>query len=321
MIKIKVLEIASVPSTVGIGGVSVHVQRLMDWGEEDKELEIALFDYKKSLFNFQLLKLMLISKIVHVHVSNPFLRVLYIILAKFFLKKTIVTIHGNLHRYNSFKNRVVDLSVFLCDIPIVLNDQSYDISIKINNNSKKLSAFIPEKKVEQLENDIIELVKDLKHKYSKLACTNAFKRTLTEKGEEIYGIDFLIEYFSKHNNMALIVSDPSGDYANFYENIILPDNIQLISKPHSFCEILKLSDFSIRATATDGDALSIRESLYLGKPVIATNRVSRPLDVILFKYNDVFSLHEAINVACEKIIKPQLENAYFDIRKIYLNLV
>lgn len=321
MDKINVLEIATVPSTVGIGGVSVHVQRLMDWGEEDKELEIVLFDYKKSLFNFQLLKLMLISKIIHVHVSNPFLRVLYIILAKFFLKKTIVTIHGNLHRYNSLKNRVVDFAVFLCDIPIVLNEQSYNISIKINNKSKKISAFIPVKNVEQLENDIIELVKDLKHKYYKLACTNAFKRTLTDKGEEIYGIDFLIDYFSKHNNMALIVSDPSREYTYFYRNVTLPNNVRFIPKPHSFCEVLKLSDFSIRATATDGDALSIRESLYLGKPVVATDRVSRPSDVILFKYNDFFSLDKAINEVVENRFKPHSENAYFDIRNIYLNII
>ena len=51
----------------------------------------------------------------------------------------------------------------------------------------------------------------------------------------------------------------------------------------------------IRATATDGDALSVREGLYLGCPVIATDRVDRPEGVILYHYNDRESLTRALS--------------------------
>lgn len=53
----------------------------------------------------------------------------------------------------------------------------------------------------------------------------------------------------------------------------------------------------IRNTPTDGDSLSVKEALYLHKPILATDAVSRPKGVILFKYNDEESFSEAVKVA------------------------
>lgn len=318
MNKVNVLEIATLPETVGIGGVSIHVQRLMDWSKDDKNLDISLYDYKKSAININLFKLILWANIIHIHVSNPFARVLYILISKCFFKKTIITIHGDIHRYNFMKNKMVDIAFFLCDIPIVLNDNSYNIAKKLNKSTKKLCAFIPEKNCKPLDDDIISLINDLKHKYQKIVCTNAFRRVFTTNGEEIYGIDFLISYFTKHNNIALIISDPSKEYSTYYKDSNLSKNIVFINKPHSFTEIIKLSDICIRATATDGDSLSIREALFIGKPVITTNRVSRPMGVILFNYNDEYTLDLAVNSNINNIC-PQIINGYFEIRKLYLD--
>lgn len=319
MNKINVLEIATLPETVGIGGVSIHVQRLMDWSEDDEDLDISLYDYKKNAININLFKLILWANIVHIHLCNPYAMILYIFISKFFFRKTIITIHGNLHPFKFLKNKMIDLAVFLCDIPIVLNDNSYNIAKKLNKSTKKLYAFIPEKKCKPLDDDIISLINDLKHKYQKIVCTNAFRRVFTTNGEEIYGIDFLISYFTKHNNIALIISDPSKEYSTYYKDSNLSKNIVFINKPHSFTEIIKLTDISIRATATDGDSLSVREGLFIGKPVIATNRVSRPAGVILFNYNDEYTLDLAVNSDIKNIC-PQIINGYFEIRKLYLGL-
>ena len=43
-----------------------------------------------------------------------------------------------------------------------------------------------------------------------------------------------------------------------------------------------MSDLTLRATNTDGDALSIRESLFLNTPIIASNATSRPTGTIVF---------------------------------------
>ena len=60
---------------------------------------------------------------------------------------------------------------------------------------------------------------------------------------------------------------------------------------------MKESDAVIRATATDGDSLSIREALYLGKPIIATNCVTRPEGVIVYDFNNLNDFSSAIQIA------------------------
>ena len=103
----------------------------------------------------------------------------------------------------------------------------------------------------------------------------------------------MIDYFKNHSKYFLCVSDPSGQYAEKYHGIHF-NNVLLITEKHSFYRIIEMSDIIIRPTATDGDALSIKEGLYLKKKVIATDRVDRPDGVILFHYNDAESLTKAL---------------------------
>ena len=63
--------------------------------------------------------------------------------------------------------------------------------------------------------------------------------------------------------------------------------ISVINELHPFVEILKVSDCLIRNTTTDGDSLSIKEALYFGKKVLASNCVSRPEEVQLIKSSKV----------------------------------
>lgn len=46
--------------------------------------------------------------------------------------------------------------------------------------------------------------------------TNASAMNYDRKGNEIYGIKFLID-FLKNSKCHLFVSDPSGDYSSFFE--------------------------------------------------------------------------------------------------------
>ena len=64
-------------------------------------------------------------------------------------------------------------------------------------------------------------------------------------------------------------------------------------------------DFFVRNTSTDGDALSVKEALFLGVPTICTDVVDRPKGVMLFKYCDRDSFENCLmdkkkdNVAIE----------------------
>ena len=51
---------------------------------------------------------------------------------------------------------------------------------------------------------------------------------------------------------------------------------------HSYFEVIKLCDGTIRHTSTDGDSLSVRESLFLGKCTLASDVVSRPVGCLLY---------------------------------------
>jgi glycosyltransferase involved in cell wall biosynthesis len=54
------------------------------------------------------------------------------------------------------------------------------------------------------------------------------------------------------------------------------------------------SDVLLRTTLYDGDAISIREALYLGTPVIATDNGMRPGGVDLVPIGDTEALADAI---------------------------
>jgi len=64
--------------------------------------------------------------------------------------------------------------------------------------------------------------------------------------------------------------------------------------PLSFIKLIIHTDIVLRPTNTDGDALTVREGLFLGKPVIASDVVIRPEGTKLFKTRDAGSLAQAI---------------------------
>ena len=58
--------------------------------------------------------------------------------------------------------------------------------------------------------------------------------------------------------------------------------------------LIKRADVLLRTTLYDGDAISVRESLFLGTPVIATDNKMRPANVKLFPVGDAEKLETAI---------------------------
>ena len=105
-------------------------------------------DYEFKVLNIKtLMKLFFIAnnyKIIHIHSSNPWVRLYVVIVCKLFNIKSINTIHGDLVRFRSnVKNRVDIAAIRLSDKPILLNKGSYEVAKLINNNSEIISAFIP----------------------------------------------------------------------------------------------------------------------------------------------------------------------------------
>ncbi len=266
-----------------IGGVTIHVSRLHALLKTTHHVEFVTL----TLTNTWLIILTMLrwrNAPIHLHTSNPLVRICFALLASLIRCRSIITYHGNLGRFGVLKNTFDYASIAICTTPIVLNEGSFQKARRLNNKTKLASAFVPPQDDEPLSEETITRIKNLKSGVKTIYCTCAFALTRDKYGKEIYGISELVSLFRLRQEFGLIISDPSGDYT---EHLKLGDalhlsNILIIRGLHSFYEVLKLSDAYIRHTTTDGDSLSVRESISLGKTTYATSTVSRPDGVITY---------------------------------------
>lgn len=313
----KVLIVGTTPESAGIGGVTIHIQRLLQWLDLEN-FAYDLCDYKK-LGLLEQFGMMRKHKIAHIHISKPLPRLVYIMYCRLVGTKSILTVHGNIGRFNWLKNQMDKLSVRICDVPILINSNSFEKAKKWNKDSVLLSVFLPPTDDGYLPEYAVKAIAGAKAKGMEVVSSNASVMSFTDGGEEIYGINFAIDFFKYKPEYFFCVSDPSGQYAEKYRDEKF-DNILFINERHSFYKLMKLSDVMLRPTATDGDALSVKEGLYLDKKVVATNRVDRPEGVLLFEYNNADSLAKALRA--DKLTNHSLrdEKVVESLRTIYKRL-
>jgi glycosyltransferase involved in cell wall biosynthesis len=79
-----------------------------------------------------------------------------------------------------------------------------------------------------------------------------------------------------------------------------------------------LSDVFLRTTWYDGDAISVREALHLGTPVIATDNGMRPAGVRLIRARDLSALTEAIEeqLATPEVGAPRVDTSDQNLRAV-----
>lgn len=303
------------------GGVTMHVHRLLKTLIEPYVLNYNICDYKKESFFCQLKKIRK-ANVLHMHVSNPCLKLFYVIACHALGTKSIITVHGKYGIYKPFMNFIHKTALKWCDMPVLINKESYDAVSLFNEKAVYIPAFLPPIiEEEKLDPEMEQNIREIKKEGKTLFVTNASNRSFTEDKKEIYGIDFLIEYFRKHKEYNLVILDPNSSYKETIERI-KPDNVWLYTGQHSFCGLIQLSDVVIRNTCTDGDSFSVKEALYLHKPILCTDVVSRPEGVSLFHYNDEESLNRGILevISVKKEINLIGESAMALYREMYSGL-
>lgn len=267
-----------------VGGMTIHIERLCKWLNKNGIRYTFLDSRKDSII--KIIYAMFNHRIVHIHTTNVYWNLFLIILSKIINRKSLLTLHGNYLFYCGLRKKILKWVLAKTNIPILLNQESYDLVCKLNNKAKLLSSFIPPYGLETLDDSIVNKI--LYHSYGKslVFATNAFDLAFDKKGREIYGIMNILKLFRNKQNYLLVVSDPSGNYQRFVRSKfpeLLSENILFISQKHSFYKLLSMVDVFIRNTITDGDSLSIHEALYLKKNVLATDCVSRPIGVITYR--------------------------------------
>jgi len=158
---------------------------------------------------------------------------------------------------------------------------------------------------------------------------------------DLYGFDIALRALKKFKEeitqSVLLVASINGvrsgklfrKIKKYIESNGLSNNILFIYEELSeIWPVYLASDVFIRPTCTDGSALSVKEALWFGTPVIASNCVPRPKSVILFEnrsekdlFNGLLQVYSQLdknNNAKNKILKIKNKNFEYKLfRDIY----
>lgn len=311
----KILLIGPAPNN--IGGISIHLRRLTELLSDVYVFSIIDEGRKRwsGVYNvrsldvrkyFQIVKA---ADIVHIHSGVWILRLFHVLCCKTILhKRTLVTVHRD-PSIESF-SMITKFCLSLCDAVIAVNEKGY--KFLLDNNKCKyyhLPAFIPPniETEPQLPDTITTWIEKVrKNPKNVILCSNAWNLVF-HNGVDLYGLDICIDAIAMLNKtshnyfLIFVLASNTGhqelliQYKSKIKELGLSDNIFIYESPTSFVRLLNECDIVLRCTNTDGDAISIREALHLGKCVVASDVVERPEGTIIFKTRDVNDLVKKVN--------------------------
>ncbi len=319
MKKKKILLIGPFPPPSG--GVSVHLQRLLERAKGNPEISLSVFDYnKKKIFHstgktstiFGALICFFSADILHIHISHP-VKVFLAKLGKLAGKKVIYTQHNPREIEWESTRKIIQLAD---RVVFVFNPISFP------ENGILIPAFIPPASKKELPQSVLEIF----GKYAETFVTvGSSSGKLMDEVGDLYGFDIILDAIPTAvvENAAFIFVDVKGKMKNIYSEKIRKIEIEtgkkiiFIEQEVDFPELLKRSTAFIRATRSDGDSLSIREALSLGIPVIASDCVIRPTGCRLFKTADVKDLSTQIgqlkNTSRNATLQPDFTDQLFEL--------
>lgn len=294
------------------GGVTVHIKRLFYHLKKRKNLSVQMLNFNGNIHNpeenifkvdFTIAPFLLLpfkkKKLIHFHSRKIIGWVLMRLFGFRHLK--MVTLHNQILRKSNgkFKKKLTAFGLNGFD-KILLNDKEYGMFLheKFKVSLKKMHfipAFISPLKSEfkRLPEEILKFRKEKQY----LISANAWMLVRIE-GKDLYGFDTLIRLMKllKEKNMdvgLIFVLPQIGDvkYFNHLQNEIekngLKNDILIFRKgiPNAF-EIWGISDLFIRPTMMDIEGISVKEALFMGTPVIASDVCQRPHDCQLYPYGN-----------------------------------
>ena len=312
----KVVICGPVPEPVG--GVSIHIARLSKCLEK-LNFQVSLIDEsptsKSGIFNIRSFgflkycKLIASADVVHIHSSVRIFLFIHLIAASALCKPIVVTLHS--WRETALKNLFWRHLFKLLSVRLIF--VSNEIQQRVNLPGLIKEAYIhPDLENEsELPEEVASFINANRGSGACICVSNAY-RLARHQGECLYGLDMCLEVMNhislKSSNklaMVYVIANYDGDeevverYEKYIKDHNLQDSFLLFKGALSFAKLLMAADISVRATNTDGDALSVRESLNLGCLTIASDCVERPDGTVLFKVRDNDDLEKVIVNAAE----------------------
>ncbi|MCC7233214.1 MAG: glycosyltransferase family 4 protein [Bacteroidia bacterium] len=300
----KVLRVLLIgPVAPPVGGVASHISRFLESSEKFPEVRVSCLDLRKwKVFNRGkksrwVIPDLIRADILHIHVSKK-IKIFLALMAKFTGKKVVYT-HHNSRDLDSPATRKM---IRICDRIIFVLDPGKVFPVNLANTISILPASIPSN-LPAMDVDIPELWKKAEYRMMVLA-TPAVTPDTDAGEEDVYGLDILLDALEQTGNRlagsSLLFCDPNATLGSLYLNRLKKLTAELgiacflVKKNSGFIAALKQSNVFIRPTRSDGDALSVREALACGVPVIASDCVARPEGVVLFKTGNSGQLAKTI---------------------------
>ena len=309
-----------------LGGISVYLYRLSKIEKEaifidDREINTktklikwifkTIFDFKKKHFIY--------------HSPSLKLRLAFYFLSLFSRHKYSIVSHGkgleNSYQKANFIIKYLIIKMLKkAEYIQVVNQTLTPFLYKLGIIKDKLlikNAFLPpsldeeSKILKTLDNRTIEFCKN----HKPLIIANAYKLVFKDI-IDLYGLDMCIELTAKLKKdfpnvgflFALANENVRADYLDKIKIRITELNIQnnfhFLVGQKEIWPLFKKADLMVRPTITDGDAVSIREALYFGCSVIASDVCERPEGTILFENRNIDNLHKK----CLETLRKQNKN-------------
>lgn len=145
---------------------------------------------------------------------------------------------------------------------------------------------------------------DFLFSHSPIVLVNAFQLSMLD-GKDLYGIDLCIQALSQlkkeHRVIGLVCGlsqlGSKEHFAYLQQEIKkhnLENHIYFLMDKKELWPLFKKVDLFVRPTLSDGESVSVQEALYFNVPVVASDAVARPRQVITFSSGDAMDLSQKI---------------------------
>lgn len=312
--KAKVAMIGVYPPPVG--GISIHIQRLTDYLDK-KGIAYTIYDntsgekskpykYVGNLEKWCLQYLFTAKEqVIHCHFLRWQVRFLLALL-KLRGKRIVFTFHSFRpdEKIGFLKKMMIHMTGRLGDCFICVSDRIAEDLKTVGlpeDKIKVIPAFIPPDLDQdfKIRDDVAKFI----DQGSPLLVANGVIGNFY-LGEDMYGVDLCIELVNRlKKDFPSIkcvfgithIVDPqyfdtlkrSIEEKQLEEHFMFAEKIELMP-------LLKKADIMIRPTNTDGDAISVREAMYIGTRVVCSNAVKRPDGVFTFQNRNIEDLVQKV---------------------------
>lgn len=316
-----------------IGGIAIHLQRLLPYLQRE---DIDYFVYNTSgsaELPGQMLSVASNSRrwfLRYLFTSRE--PVVYImtnqwpvwasswVLSRVRGKKVVLSFHSEeitwaLEGRGRLRRALIEAGLRAADTLVAVNTHIADGFAGIEGCAEKthiLPAFIPPAERAEDEHAIPEDVRRFASAHEPLLL--AVGAPFLEQGTDLYGIDMTLDLVdalrADYPKIGVIwaLLDFIGSRPEYAAKMRaevpgrgLEDHWLFIPPQETFYPLYRLADLFVRPTTSDGDAISVRESLHFGLPVVASDASPRPQGVTTFPARNAAALEATVRATLQNL--------------------